>query len=188
MDDQQQPPPQMDNYDQYQPITSNMLSGRDVNSLDLKLRTDDIIIELENILLNRVIEIDKNGETKIFQKGTALLSPDGVGEVMSVVRPFVNRATILSNYRDDEIERIMKIIHVKLVLNLAGKKEMLGLSDPTNLHMIVEIVTNMVWNAYKRSEFAMEQNFMSKIHHVTESKITQEQPKGKFLGIFGKGE
>jgi hypothetical protein len=186
--DEQQNVPQIDYADQYQPVRSDILSGRDVNSLDLKLRTDDILIELENILLNRIIEVDKTGETKIFQKGKPLLSEEGVSEIMTVVRPFVNRATILSNHRDDEIERIMKIIHVKLVLNLAGKKEMLGLSDPTNLHMIVEIVTNMVWSAYKRSEFALEQNFMSKIHHITESKITQEQPKGKFLGIFGKGD
>jgi hypothetical protein len=165
------------------------VEGASMQTVELKLKTEDIIREIKNALLGRIVfGRDGNGNDIYAQEGEPLMSAEGVGEVMTIVRSYFHRGFILGNFDDRDIEILMTTFHIKLALHLGSCTEKLKLTNKSNLHIITDIVTNNIWASLKRSLFSLEQNHMTKSQHYQETRVFQDQPKKGVLGIFGRGE
>jgi len=155
--------------------SNTMVSSALMNNLvQWQLEVDSIIERIEHML---------RGDKPVFRNGNLIWMPpenkmnqilndEGVAEIIRLLSVYINRNTLLSNYREEVID--LKIYYLGRELSdlIYCKYEMIGmdtLEKRKYYPMIVREVVDQVHSAYLRALHGMERESLRKMVNVTQT-------------------
>lgn len=120
--------------------------------LDFRPELEDI----EHLLRNDVLVIDSRGEhwARNPNKDFVLFNDHGVNDIIREIRMFLNKNTVLSNYKEDKLALRIKLLGHELRVLIYNNYELYGMDNDykqNNYSIIVLTVVAMVESAYRRS-------------------------------------
>lgn len=143
---------------------------------------EDEIVQMELTL--KGIYVDANGQKKELYD--PLLNERGVGSVIGHVRSAVNRVSIMSNYTDQDVERIMvDLFGDALIKDLMMNREEYQIKDPSARDRILAMGNLIVFSAIKRALEEGDRRFWKGTQQEITTRI-EGMPNGKKKGgMFG---
>jgi len=132
--------------------------------IEYRLDFRELIDTIKNNLNGKIWDIENK---KWIEVGKPLMNDKGVGLVMTIIVNFLNANTVLSYYKDWEIDRKVKVFGETLLDTLFLKAKEIGL-DTKNLPMVVIMVTHQVESALKRAREGTEAKQISTAYSVVE--------------------
>lgn len=147
--------------------------------------TDDIIGIIELTLLNKVIKRNPDGSEELVNNpyGSPFMNEIGVNKLISIIKAHLHRGVTLSSFSDDEITRIMNILHIKLAFLILKNKDEFKI-DKKDMGIIMEMITNPIYATIKRAAYEGERMMLMSTHKINEIRTSGDEPRRKFMGIF----
>lgn len=161
-------------------VASSMYGGpQQENLIIFQLELDNIMERIEHLLKGDILQADKKGnKSYVTPKDTTLivLNDYGVQLIMNVISFYLNRNTILSNYKDDRIFEILYDLGNELADLVYINYEKMGL-DTTEKRsrspVLIMNILHMIESTYNRSLGGEERDSLR-----TARMVTQSQPLG----------
>lgn len=170
---------------------SSFSSRQDDNIVRWQLELNDILERAEHIL---------RGDTPKFQDGHIIwdknqypednpMNERGVSEVMKILAMYVNRNTILSDYRNDEIN--IKVYDAGRDINnlIFMRYDDFGMDTEEkkkNYPIIVREIIDIIHSAYKRALDGAEKRSLREM--ISISQATTQQMDGRGVIINNQGQ
>lgn len=135
-----------------------------------QLETNELIENMRMLLLNEVFVQDR--ETGVVSRqrskfGKPLMNEDGIQEIIQLVKPHLDKNTILSNLTDREIGLTLKELRTKICL-LLQEKYISYNAEKGDLPKIVSIIMNPIWATFKRASNETTLNYLGKTQQLHE--------------------
>ena len=114
----------------------------------------EVVESLEHNLLNEVkvnnkwvtqtmpVGYDDNGEL-VHSPIPPMVNHLGVARILAVVKSYLNKSNMNTNYDQDTIDRRLKRLNTSMVIHLGGSRELYGI-DHNNLSLIKKMVMDSV--------------------------------------------
>ncbi len=160
--------------------TSSMYGGQQQENLIVfQLELDNIMERIEHLLKGDILREDAEGNlTYTVPKDTTLivLNDYGVQLIMNVISFYLNRNTILSNYKDDRIFEILYDLGFELADLVYINYEKMGLDTVekrSRSSVLIMNILHMIESTYNRSLGGEERESLR-----TARVVTQSQPLG----------
>ena len=160
---------------------SSIYAGtQDTNLITWQLELDNILERIEHLLKGDILEEDSDGNVKYIKaenKDLVVLNDYGVQLIMNLVSFYLNRNTILSNYKElriyeilydlgNELADLMYINYEKMGLNTIEKKSRSAVLGLNILHILE--------SAYNRALEGAERDSLRSARVVTQT--VNQQP------------
>ena len=160
--------------------SSSMYGGtQDPNLIVWQLELDNILERIEHLLRGDILREDKEGNIRYIKpkdKSLIVLNDYGVQLIMNIISFYLNRNTILSNYKDlrifeilydlgNELGDLVYINYEKMGLDIVEKK--------SRSSVLIMNILHMIESAYNRALGGEEQKSLR-----TARIVTQTQPLG----------
>lgn len=190
------------NYNNY---ASALMSGTPKQNLvewQLDFRPD--MLDIERFLRNDIKTYDKDGnEVWLRNKVDLIFFNDcGVNDILRIVRMILNKNTVLSNYREEQLHFRMRWFGHELRKLIYNNAEMYGFDNEykwNNYSMIVFVVMSMVESAYRRAINGEERRDLNQARIVNQNDPVvpnninvfsgmQQQKKTKWYNPFTWGK
>lgn len=157
----------------------NNIQSQENNLIVWQLELDNILERIEHLLRGDIIKEDKNGNISFVKpEDTRLivLNDYGVQLIMNFISFYMNRNTILSNYREERIYEILHDLGHELADMIYINYETMGLDTVekrSRSSMLIMNILHMIESSYNRSLNGEERESLRKARIVT-----QTQPLG----------
>lgn len=157
----------------------NNIQSQESNLIVWQLELDNILERVEHLLRGHIIKEDGNGGitfTEPEDKRLIVLNDYGVQLVMNFISFYLNRNTILSNYREERIYEILHDLGYELADLVYINYEMMGMDTVekrSRSAMLIMNILHMIESSYNRSLNGEERESLRKARIVT-----QTQPLG----------
>lgn len=161
----------------------NNIQGQNDNLIVWQLELDNILERIEHLLKGDIITEDgQGGLTYTTPKDTRLivLNSYGVGLVMNFISFYLNRNTILSNYREERVYEILHVLGHELGDLVYINYERMGLDTvekKSRAYMLIMNILHMIESAYNRALNGDERDSLRKARIVTQN-IPMGLPSG----------
>ncbi len=172
---------------------NNIQNQSQDNLVVFQLELDNILERIEHLLKGDILTEDKDGNfiyTTPQDKSLILLNQYGSQLIVSVISSYLNRNTILSNYKEERIYEILYDLGNELADLIYINYEKMGLDSKekqSRFPLIVMSILNMVESAYNRALQGNELESLRSARVVTQSQplgqqvsYSQPQPKSGF--------
>jgi len=151
-----------------------------------QLETSELIENLRMLLLNEIFVQDK--ETGIISRqtskyGTRLMNEDGVQEILTIIRPHLDKNIILSNLTDDEISSTLIELRSKIALLLQNKYKVYEI-EKAKLPTVMTTIINPIWSTLKRAANETTLNYLGKTQQLHEIRRHDDSDKESFMQKF----
>ena len=161
----------------------NNIQGQQDNLIVWQLELDNILERIEHLLRGDIIKEDGRGGityTKPTDKRLIILNEYGVQMIMNFISFYLNRNTILSNYKEERVFEILHDLGYELSDLVYINYETMGLDTVekrSRSTMLVMNILHMIESAYNRALFGEERDSLRKARIVT-----QNQPLSSPMG------
>lgn len=167
-------------------------SQQDNNLIVWQLELDNILERIEHLLKGDVIEEDAEGNIKYAvpeNEDLIVLNNYGVQLIMNLISFYLNRNTILSNYKAERIYEILYDLGFELADLIYINYEKMGLDTvekKSRYPVLVMNILHMIESAYNRSIGGEERDSLRSARVVTQSQPLQgnmqqqSMPRQKF--------
>ncbi len=175
----------------------NNISSQENNLIVWQLELDNILERIEHLLKGDVIESDGQGGYDYQtpkDKRLIILNAYGVQLIMNFISFYLNRNTILSNYREERVFEILHTIGYEIADLVYINYETMGLNTVEKRSRSSPLMMNvlhMIESAYNRALFGEERDSLRKARIVTQTQpLTasgmpmQQQSSGFTLNPF----
>ena len=151
-----------------------------------QLETSELLENMRMLLLNEVFV--QNTETGIVTRQTSkfgkrLMNEDGVQELLTIVRPHLDKNIILSNLTDDEISTTLIELRSKIALLLQRKYKDWEI-DKEKLPTVMTTIINPIWSTLKRAANETTLNYLGKTQQLHEIRRHDDSDKSGFMEKF----
>jgi len=180
---QEQENPLLDNYNTQNQLVSDprmnasnsmFNSPENPNMIIWQLELDNILERMEHILRGDKIKFDNGHLIWVSpktdeDKKRLILNDYGVSEIMRILANYLNRNTILSNYKESDINDIVYDIGCEINDLLYMKYETMGMDTfekRKNYPMLVKDIVNTIRNAYMRALMGGERTSLREARQV----------------------
>ncbi len=162
-----------------QGMVSSMFSGQqEPNLIEFQLELNDIIERIEMLLRGKVLTTDTEGNTTYEEPKDDDLKPFnefGVQLLMSIVTSYVNRNTILSNYKEERIYKILYDLGWEIADQIYLNYEKMGMNTPDKMKrypMIFTQIMHMIESVYMRALHGGERDSLRSARMVTQNVVS----------------
>lgn len=156
-------------------MSSSRVNQKDPNLISLQLETPELLQKLERFYRGEYLHTDEttgNITWKVPEnKDLVPLNEFGVSLLMEIVTKYIDKNTVLSNYKEDRIFEIIGDIGDELILVIYCNYEKMGMDTPfkkTKFRLIITTTLHLIESAYRR---AIDGNTF---HRLNESKIVTQ--------------
>lgn len=161
----------------------SIYGGQDENQnliqyqLDIKEELEDI----EHLLRGQTVKTDQQGNKKWVDPtnaGDVLLNERGVQEILKILRMYLNKNILLSNFDEDTINMRVKQFSLRLMRNIFMNYDEYGMTTEyktRQFEMIVMNITDMVEAAYFRALGGQERESLRKSMNVLQHENPSQQ-------------
>ena len=131
--------------------------GKENNAVEYQLETNELLADIKHDLRGDYIEINQEGqESWVAQTDLKLrvLNDYGVNTIMSRIRKYISKHTVLSNYSEERIYEILADIGDDLRITIFSKAEKMGMDDEYKKSEYVGLVIGVlhtIESAYRRA-------------------------------------
>lgn len=130
----------------------------DSNLISLQLETPELLQKLERFYRGEYLHTNQEtGDvTWKIQEDKALipLNEFGVSLLMEVVTKYIDKNTVLSNYKEERIHEIIGDIGDELILVVYCNYERMGMDDPskkTKFRLLITTTLHLIESSYRRA-------------------------------------
>lgn len=172
LEEQGQMPPQENSMSSQ--AYSNM-SGDQGNLIQWQLELDNILERIENLLRGNVLTDDGNGNMDFRppeDKSLVILNEFGVQLIMNFISFYMNRNTILSNYREERIMEILLDLGHELADLVYINYQKMGLDTVEKRSRSIILTMNvlhMIESSYNRALHGEERDSLRKARIVNQT-------------------
>lgn len=158
------------------------IGNSDPNLIEWQLELDNIKEELKHLLRGDILKEDKKGNPYYVSPDDDSLKPlneYGVQFIMNILSSYLNRNTILSNYDEDRIYKILYDIGYEITDQIYLNAEKMGLDTPDKIKrypMIVLQLIHTIESAYNRAYKGGERESLRSARIVTQSDNMNPSP------------
>ena len=129
----------------------------------------------------------QNPITKEWEQwGEPMMNENGLKEIVSLLDSYVNRNTLLSNLKEEEIYEMMRNFEKRLIDWLKVKHVDFGL-DTKNLNIIKTRIVDMVFLALKQAQNRELLKALTQTYNVQEQRQDTQKKVGLGMRILGFG-
>ncbi len=152
---------------------------QDNNLIVWQLELDNILERIEHLLKGDVIEEDDEGNVSYVEpknKDLIVLNNYGVQLIMNIISFYLNRNTILSNYRQERIYEILYDLGFELSDLVYINYEKMGLNTvekKSRYPVLIMNILHMVESSYNRSIGGEERDSLRSARIVTQTQPLQ---------------
>lgn len=147
--------------------------------------TENELYALEKTL--RGIYEDKDG--KIKKSSRPLMNEEGINSVMGIVRNIVNKNTIMSNLKSEEISSLMDLLMDTLAKDLMIHRNKYEIEDSATCDKIYFHALMIAFITFKRGFEQGEKVFLSRSVQEINTTVNQQNKKSGFLqNLFSGGK
>lgn len=135
----------------------NAANDQNHNIIEYQLEFDDIISHIEHLIRGHIVRRKEDGTEYWYEPKEdeqKLFNDYGTGIIMGVVRSYLNRNTILSNYEEDIINLKTYDIGIELTDIVYCQYEKMGLDckeKKERYNLIIREIVDMINSAYLRA-------------------------------------
>lgn len=153
------------------------ISAQENNLIVWQLELDNILERIENLLRGNIIQDDGQGGMKIIPpKDTKLivLNDYGVQLIMNFISFYLNRNTILSNYKEERIYEILYDLGYELGDVVYINYEQMGMDTVekrSRYPMLIMNILHMIESSYNRALGGEERDSLRKARIVNQTEI-----------------
>lgn len=159
----------------------NNMQQQEPNLIQWQLELDNILERIEHLFRGSVLKENKDtGELEYVvpeDKDLVIMNEYGVQLIMNILNFYLNRNTILSNYKEERVYEILRDLGEELADLIYINYEKMGLDSiqkKSRSNVLVMNILHMVESAYNRSLRGGERDSMR-----TARVVTQTQPLGQ---------
>jgi len=177
-----------------QAINTMGIEKKDGNFLHYQLSTDEMLEKLEHFYRSDYQGYDEAGDLVwIKQENSDLVTFNdfGVSAIMEVISKYIDKNTILSDYREERIYEIMGDIGDDLITFILCNYEKLGMDThfkKTKFRLIITTTTHIIESAYRRAKGGntLKEINQSKVVGQFSSPLQMPQGRPRKEGFFSK--
>lgn len=153
----------------------NNIQGQENNLIVWQLELDNILERIEHLLRGDVIKEDGQGGfsfVKPTDETLIVLNDYGVGLIMNFISFYLNRNTILSNYKEERIYEILHDLGYELADLVYINYEKMGLNTVekrSRSTMFIMNILHMIESSYNRSLNGEERDSLRKARIVNQT-------------------
>ncbi len=153
----------------------NNISGQENNLIVWQLELDNILERIEHLLRGNIIQEDGQGGIKITKPTDTrliVLNDYGVQLIMNFISFYLNRNTILSNYREERIFEILHDLGYELGDLVYINYEQMGMDTVekrSRYGMLVMNILHMIESSYNRAIAGEERDSLRKARIVNQT-------------------
>lgn len=153
----------------------NNIQGQENNLIVWQLELDNILERIEHLLRGNIIQDDGQGGIKITKPSDTrliVLNDYGVQLIMNFISFYLNRNTILSNYREERIYEILHDLGYELGDLVYINYEQMGMDTVekrSRYPMLVMNILHMIESSYNRALSGEERDSLRKARIVTQN-------------------
>lgn len=131
--------------------------SKDGNLIYYQLETPEILLKLEKFYRGEYLTRDKKGNTDWHvpeDSGLIPLNNFGVNLLMETVTKYIDKNTLLSNYKEERVYEIMADIGDELTLVIFCNYEKMGMDTAfkkTKFRLIVTTTLHIIESSYRRA-------------------------------------
>jgi hypothetical protein len=158
------------------------------NLIVYQLELDNILERIEHLLRGDVIEQDAEGNVIYVEpKDTSLivLNDYGVKLVMNIISTYLNRNTILSNYSEDRINKILYNLSIELIDVIYVNYEKMGMDTiekKSRFPSLVVSIVHAIESSYMRALSGKERESLRSARMVTQNEPLGNQMQRGYSG------
>lgn len=166
----------------------------DATAIEIVVNTDKLVNKVrKNLGMHMEYERDDNGEPipgtgEYVVDDAAPMNKTGIKNVTAFLREQVDQNQVLSNYELEQINRLVKDIHMSLARDLSMNWVRYGINNRASYDRVMAAVTNNCYSAYLRAlDGETLKQLMKSTKTITESNKTVEAdgdsrniPRGPF--------
>ena len=156
--------------------SSSMFMGTgDINLIEWQLELDNILERIDHLLRGHVLKFDSKGnltwqppESKEYE----IFNDYGVQEILRILSMYLNRNTILSNYKEETIDWKVYDLGIDLTDLIFMKYEEMGLNTKNKIKLypiIIRELVDTIHSAYLRALHGGERESLRTARHVTQN-------------------
>jgi hypothetical protein len=145
------------------------------NLIVYQLELDNILERIEHLLRGDVIDTDQEGNTVYVEpddKSLIVLNDYGVKLVMNIISTYLNRNTILSNYSEDRIKKILYNLSIELIDVIYVNYEKMGMDTiekKSRFPSLVVSIVHAIESSYMRALSGKERESLRSARMVTQN-------------------
>lgn len=151
------------------------IQGQENNLIVWQLELDNILERIEHLLKGHVLKDDGNGGIDYAEptdKRLIVLNEYGVQMIMNFISFYLNRNTILSNYKEERIYEILHDLGYELADMAYINYETMGIDSVEKRSRLAPLVMNilhMIESSYNRALSGEERDSLRKARIVTQN-------------------
>jgi hypothetical protein len=157
-------------------------AGEDDNLVKWQLDIKETLVRAERFLRGQVPKSDEKGNIIYVEEAeNKILNQKGINEMMKTLSIFVSKEIILSDYKDKQIDVIMRHFSNRLIDDLYFNAENYGLDTMEkmmHLPMLIWTLISIVDATYRRSKDGGERTSLK-----TARMVSQTEPLGRMMQI-----
>jgi len=151
-----------------------------------QLETSELIENIRMLLLNEIFV--RNEDTGVITRQTSpygkrLMNEEGAQEVLTIIRPHLDKNIILSNLTDHEIEATLIELRSKTAI-LLQRKYIDYEIDKEKLPTIMTTMINPIWSTLKRAANETTLNYLGKTQQLHEIRRHDDSDDKGFMQKF----
>jgi len=166
-----------DSYANIQPQTFFQPPAPDNDFLKYRIKTDDILRDLEHKLKGETWVVDAQGRGMWVAKYVRWVNDEGISVILSAVSNYVTRKIYLSNLTTVEIRFKCNMIKKKLAIFIFNKYRHYEI-DPNKRSLLIQFIMDTIHTSLTRSEGGMEAeqvSTQSQFSHVVHENKNEAQ-------------
>jgi len=167
----------------------NNISGQENNLIVWQLELDNILERIEHLLRGNIIKEDGQGGiniTKPEDTNLIVLNDFGVQLIMNFISFYLNRNTILSNYKEERIYEILHDLGYELGDLVYINYEQMGMDTVekrSRYPILVMNILHMIESSYNRALSGEERDSLRKARIVNQSESLSPAPQAHSQGF-----
>lgn len=160
-------------------LSSNNSSMFNANSnpnlIVYQLELDNILERIEHLLRGDVIEQDQEGNVIYVEpkdQSLIVLNDYGVKLIMNIISTYLNRNTILSNYSEERINKILYNLSIELIDVIYVNYEKMGMDTiekKSRFPSLVVSIVHAIESSYMRALSGKERESLRSARMVTQN-------------------
>lgn len=157
------------------------------NLVEWQLDFRDELQDIDRLIRSKILIVNDKGKTQWVDnpdKSKVFVNNEGANDIVRVVMLYLNKNTVLSNYREEHINARMHQMATELRSLLYNNYETYAMDNEykiNNYSMIVMAIRHIVESAYRRSLNGEERRDLNQARIVQQN----EQPMNPMQGGYG---
>jgi hypothetical protein len=144
---------------------------------------DDELYKLELTLRNKILDRDGNPVVS----GEPLMNEDGINAVLGLVQSIVNRVTIMSNLKDQEIRTLMDVLSDALARDLMMNRVKYGIKIGVSRDRIYSSALMSAFITMKRAYEEGDRRFWKGSQQEITTRVESNQRQKGLFSKIGQG-